>query len=220
MNKEYLKRYCEDLMKSASELGSSNEQLLKELNSTFLDIMNNSVSQFIIMRRLKIIENRIQNIKYKDVPVVSNLSKRALIISNNEKDSIYFNQVFKNFTTLSLSKFENEEKIKECLEFVCKGKVIFIFSSIPLKIPHLYSELSIVVGTKCEFSNKPTIEISDNSMFGQKESFISRFLFISCSAIYNNSLNCSVIRDFLNCSIVKDGSEVKDQDFIQLNSFC
>ena len=208
MNNEYLKAYCKDLIHAASELGGSNEQILKELNSMFLDIMNNSVSNFIIMRRLKSIENKIQNIKYKNVPIVSNLTKRALIISNNENDSIYFNSIFKDFTTLSISRFENKEKLKECLEFVSKGKTIFIFTSIPLEIPFLHStQNSIVIGTKCQYKNNPTIEICDNSMFGQKESSISRFLFITCSALYNNSINCSIIKDFLNCDIKVNGND-------------
>ena len=209
MNTEYLKAFCKDLMKSASELGSSNEQILKDLNTTFLEIMNNSVSHIIIMRRLKIIENKIQNIKYKDVPIVSNLSKRALIVSNNENDSKYFNEIFKNFTTISISNFENENKLKECLDFVVKGKQMIIFTTIPLNVPHISSEQSIIIGSKCNTINKPTIEIYDNSIFGQKAATISRFLFITCSAMYSNNINLEIIKEFINCDIFINGDKTE-----------
>ena len=214
MKSSVLEAYCKDLLNQSIEIG--NQELIKELNRTYLDIANNRTSNHLLSIRLKRYEDQLRTFKLQQLPKITNLSKRALIISNNENNSEYFAKRFKTFTLITLSQYEKEEKIEECLKFVANGKVGFIFSTIALKVPHLKCSFSMVVSEKtCEFDNMPTVLIQDDSMFGSISTSISRYLFISCSAILEDAIMIDVIKEILRCKILVHSEEF-DKNILEI----
>lgn len=251
INIQYLKNYCQDLIKAATELDSNNESLIKSLNSTFLDIANGNVAYTILIRRLKHFETEIINARYEKLMSNQKLSKRAIIISDNENDSIYFNKIFNNFTILTISIQKDElqkdeplntstiksfvdvpkslddeliksqhnellsnitdEKLKaieNSLSYVVNGDICFIYSTIAINVPKINSKYSIVVSNcKLNFDNKPNVEIYTNIPLIESKNAVSKLLFISCSAIYQNTLDISTIKSLCDCNILIDGNE-------------
>lgn len=214
MKSSVLETYCKDLLNQSIEIG--NQELIKELNRTYLDIANNRTSNHLLSIRLKRYEDQLRTFKLQQLPKITNLSKRALIISNNENDAEYFTKRFKTFTLITLSQYEKDEKIEECLKFIANGKVGFIFSTIPLKVPHLKCSFSFVITEKkCDFVNMPTVLIQDDSLFGSISTSVSRHLFISCSAILEDVVRIDVIKEILRCKVFVHSDEY-DKNILEI----
>ena len=210
MNYDYLKSYCNDLIKSATELRSDNEALIKGLNTTFLDIASRNVSYFILLKRLKHYESEIMNIRYTRLLSNNKLNKRALIISDNEHDSEYFNTVFSSFTTISL-KTSDKKQIEDCLKYCVKGNILFIYSTIEIEVPNIESEFSIVVSNqKLKFENNPSIEIYNTVPLIESLNAASKLLFITCSSIYKNIFDIAMLKSLTQCDVLINGIYTHD----------
>ena len=102
------------------------------------------------------------------------------------------------------------------MKFIANGKVGFIFSTIPLKVPHLKCSFSFVITEKkCDFVNMPTVLIQDDSLFGSISTSVSRHLFISCSAILEDVVRIDVIKEILRCKVFVHSDEY-DKNILEI----
>lgn len=213
MNYNYLESYCNDLIKSAIELQYENENIIKGLNISFLDITSKNVSYSILLKRLKHYERQILAIRQKRLFENEKFNKRALIISDNENDSSYFNSMFKNFTCISL-KTTNKKQIDEYVSFTIKGNISFIYSTIELEIPEIESKFSIIISNqKAITKNNPTIEIYNSIPLIESNNSVSKLLFLSCSSMYQNMLDISMLKSLSQCNILINGNYTLEDKF-------